>query len=279
MIVLRHNQLVFSFPNVHSSASIAINFQRTLRIPDDGKQYPLPPGLGNFSLRHVDDFARRVPPVWVNRGGVMLPMHQSEAMWLHFAPSYNTARGTDYPFAIKVAAGKINAVTGQTWTHQLHDSPQDYLVAPDQPWLDGFCVSKGVVRQFVAMPLGNGYSDEEQITDAAEHGGVQLLRPCLAGDRVDLAGGNFYGEGIGGISGGAVAGTKMQPHGFALVHGQHYAAAIDPCGRHAPREIVHVSERKVAEPRRQRVLLAVVGYAQGALEVDRDARRTVNVGE
>lgn len=31
-----------------------------------------------------------------------------------------------------------------------------YLVAPDQPWLDGFCVQKGLIRQFVAMPLGQG---------------------------------------------------------------------------------------------------------------------------
>ncbi len=32
-----------------------IGFQRTLRIPDNGKTHPLPPGLGKFPLRHVDD--------------------------------------------------------------------------------------------------------------------------------------------------------------------------------------------------------------------------------
>ena len=46
---------------------------------------------------------------------------------------------------------------------------------PEQPWLDGFCVGKGVIRQFVAVPLGDGYSVEEQITGAAEHGGVQIV--------------------------------------------------------------------------------------------------------
>ncbi len=45
---------------------------------------------------------------------------------------------------------------------------------PEQPWLDGYCVEKGVIRQFVAMPLGEGYSVEEQITGAAEHGGLQI---------------------------------------------------------------------------------------------------------
>ena len=41
--------------------------------------------------------------------------------------------------------------------------------------MDGYCVEKGVIRQFVAMPLGDGYSVEEHITGAAEHGGVQIV--------------------------------------------------------------------------------------------------------
>ena len=32
-----------------------------------------------------------------------------------------------------------------------------------------------MIRQFVAMPLGSGYSAEEQLTGAAEHGGVQIV--------------------------------------------------------------------------------------------------------
>ena len=46
---------------------------------------------------------------------------------------------------------------------------------PEQPWLDGYCVEKGVIRQFVAMPLGAGYTVEEQLTGAAEHGGLQII--------------------------------------------------------------------------------------------------------
>jgi len=167
MIELRNEQLVVRFPGVHERAELRIDFQRTLRIPDDGRQYPLPAGLGRFPLRHVDDFARRVPERWLEHGGVMMPMHQSEALWLHFSGSY--------PFALKVATGKIDAVTGKGWTNGLHRRPQDYLVTPPQPWLDGYCVEKGVIRQFVAMPLGSGYSAEEQITGAAEHGGIQIV--------------------------------------------------------------------------------------------------------
>src|SRR5262245_5598604 len=175
MIELNNDELVFSFPDVHPQARLRINFQRTLRIPDDGKAYPLPPGLGEFPLRHVDDFARSVPANWMERGGVMLPMYQAEAMWLHFSPEYTVDRETGYPFAIKIATGKLNAVSGQPWAEGLHRKPQDYMVSPGQPWLDGYCVKKGFIRQFVAMPLGAGYSAEEQVTGKAEYGGLQIL--------------------------------------------------------------------------------------------------------
>ena len=36
-------------------------------------------------------------------------------------------------------------------------------------------VERGVIRQFVAMPLGKGYSVEEQSTGTARHGGIQIL--------------------------------------------------------------------------------------------------------
>jgi hypothetical protein len=175
MIELNQDNLVFSFPEVHPHAKLSIEFQRTLRIPDDDRTYPLPPGLGSFPLRHVDDFAQTVPPDWLEHGGVMVPMYQSEALWLRFEPETVPDRWAPYPFAIKVAAGKIDAVTGQSWSGGLHQRPQDYMVAPRQPWLDGFCVRKGVIRQFVAMPLGSGYSAEEQVTGRADHGGLQVV--------------------------------------------------------------------------------------------------------
>ena len=168
MITLESDRLTFRFPEVHQDATCSLEFQRTLRIPDDGSDYPLPPGLGSFPLRHVDDHADRLPTTWLRRGGVLLPMHQAEAMWLNFDCD-------GYPFAIKVATGKICAVTGDAWAERLNRDPQDYLVVPEQPWLDGYCVEQGVIRQFVAMPLGAGYTVEEQLTGAAEHGGLQII--------------------------------------------------------------------------------------------------------
>jgi len=169
MIELKRNELVFSFPEVHEEANMHVHFQRTLRIPDDDGTYPLPAGLGKFPVRHVDDYSDDVPDDWMQHGGVMLPMYQSEALWLNFSGS------GQYPFALKVAAGKIDAVTGHSWSNGLNRGPQDYVVVPEQPWLDGYCVKKGIIRQFVAMPLGSGYSVEEQVTGEAEFGGIQVI--------------------------------------------------------------------------------------------------------
>ncbi|MDH3917587.1 MAG: hypothetical protein OEU25_05340, partial [Rhodospirillales bacterium] len=103
-----------------------------------------------------------------------------EAMWLSFGGGYG-----HYPCAVKVATGKIDAVTGKSWVEQLNGDPQDYLVLPEQPWLDGYCVEEGVIRQFIAMPLGEGYSAEEQITGKAEHGGLQIIVYPMKAERYE----------------------------------------------------------------------------------------------
>lgn len=180
MILLEADRLEFRFPEVHENARCVIEFQRTLRIPDDGGTYPLPPGLGRFPLRHLDDHAGRLPGDWRRRGGVIVPMHQAEALWINFDSD-------DYPCAVKIATGKVCAVTGDGWVNHLNADPQDYVVVPEQPWLDGYCVEKGVIRQFVAMPLGDGYTAEEQLTGAARHGGLQLLACPMKRERYEAA--------------------------------------------------------------------------------------------
>jgi hypothetical protein len=146
--------------------SLRISFQRTLRVPDDGNDYPLPAGLGKFPLRNIDNYAERLDSVSTKRGGVMLPMYQSEALWLNF--------DSEYPFALKIGAGKTSAITSKQWQKGLTTAPQDYLAVPDQPWIDGFCVQPGVVKQFVAAQLGSGCTIEEQIAGTADVGGIQL---------------------------------------------------------------------------------------------------------
>lgn len=170
MDLLPDNRLEFAFPEVHPDAVLHIEFQRTLRVPDDGQHHHLPPGLGRFPLRAVDELdPTRVPAAWRRRGGVAMPMWQAEACWLRFSSP------SGYPFLLKVAAGRINAVNGAAWRNEPDFADQDYVEVPRQPWLDGFRTDVGTVGQFIAMPLGRGYTVEEQVTGKAEWGGVQLL--------------------------------------------------------------------------------------------------------
>lgn len=147
---------------------VEVRFMRTLRIPDDGKKYPLPPGFGTFPIRRVHDYLDRVPEEWRERGGVFLPMYQREAMWLNFScPSWR-------PRALQVGVGKVCAVSGKSWSGNLSKKKQNYMVLPKQPWLDGIATGYGTIRQFVAMPLGMGYTVEGQVTGEETFGGVQL---------------------------------------------------------------------------------------------------------
>ena len=51
-----------------------ISFQRTLRIPDDGRVYPLPPGLGAFQIQKVDDFKDSLPDQWQKDDAAFITM-------------------------------------------------------------------------------------------------------------------------------------------------------------------------------------------------------------
>lgn len=168
------SEVVLRSSALHMGRHCRLEFQRTLRIPDDGREYPLPPGVGAFPIFAVSQFADRVPTTWRERGGVFIAMHQREALWINFSYS-------DYwhPTAVKVGIGNINAITGETWDEHLHaragDPAQDYVVVPEQPWLDGINAGSGRIRQFVAIPLGSGHTVEGQITGQESWGGIQLL--------------------------------------------------------------------------------------------------------
>ncbi len=174
MIQLIKDTLIFTFPEVHHEARLEIAFHRTLRAPESDLQYPLPAKLDKFPLRHTDDYAENISPTWIEYGGVMLPMYQSEAVCMNFRSHYIKQQSVEYPFAVKIGTGKINAISGKSWEKQLLAVPQNYVVIPYQPWLDGYHAEKGVIRQFVAAPLGKGITTEEQITGQCNYGGLQI---------------------------------------------------------------------------------------------------------
>ena len=87
----------------------------------------------HFPVRRVADYADRVPRPGASTARV-LPMYQREAMWLNF---HGTA-----PNAVKVAIGKVNAISGEPYHQRLDD---DYVVVPPQPWLDGINAGDGFI--------------------------------------------------------------------------------------------------------------------------------------
>jgi hypothetical protein len=175
MIELTNDQLTFSFSEVHPDARVVVEFQRTIRIPEGGTEMPQLPSLGRYPLYAVEEHAQRVPAHWLDNGGALLPMYQSEAMWLRFQPAYSVAHDVFYPFAVKVSIGGVDAVTGQRWSQGIHQWPQDYLVVTDQSWLGGYRSPNGEVQQFSAMPLGSGYQPRRVDDQADQAGQIEIV--------------------------------------------------------------------------------------------------------
>ncbi len=160
--------VVIEHDSIRIGRHTTISFNRTLRIPEDGKDYPLPAGFGRLPILSVADYADTVPRGWLHDGGFFIPLYQKEALFLEF-------EGKEWqPSTAKVAVGGINAITGDAYDEKIRTHKQDYVVIPEQKWLDGINCGEGRVGQFVAMPLGQGYTIEEQVTDEAKFGGFQL---------------------------------------------------------------------------------------------------------
>jgi len=155
-------------------AKAIVQLKRTLRVPDNGKTYPLPPDLGTMEIYHNA------------KNEYTVPIYQREALWMNFSAERNVA--------IKIGIGSVNAITGEPWDKDigvLKQNPQNYVVCPHQAWLDGINSSKieddgyefkHTVRQFVAMPLNSKSLIESQlkelgIVDNVE-GGLKFEASC-----------------------------------------------------------------------------------------------------
>ncbi|KAJ6481744.1 hypothetical protein C8R45DRAFT_1215572 [Mycena sanguinolenta] len=140
------------------------NFNRTLRVPDNASNYALPPGLGTFPIVKAQDYASTLPEYIKKRGGYIMPLFQREALWIGIGGER---------CAIKISVGGINAITGGKRDEKPPNGLQDYVIGGTQQWLDGIATEPGVVRQFVAMKLGHGYTIEEQLSET-KIGGIQI---------------------------------------------------------------------------------------------------------
>ena len=112
-----------------------------MRIPNDGKTYELPAGLRQLPLRSIDDFPETAPAAWMKKGGVVMPLRQSEALWIWFS--------SRYCFAVKVGMGKIDALSGEPWIPDLREESQNYFLVPDPPGYE----NDEVIRRYVPVHL------------------------------------------------------------------------------------------------------------------------------
>ncbi|KAI5359517.1 Putative Ubiquitin-like domain-containing protein [Septoria linicola] len=182
---------------------LKVSFQRTVRVTDNSSVNNLPPGVGTFKLLEVADYDT-LPETMKQKGGFFFPMYQREAMWINF-------EATD-PFAVKIYVGGVNAVSGaparetpatadsRRETMLAGHSIQDYIVPPKQLWLDGIANGNGTVRQFVAMPLGSGYSVEAQLTASEAVGGIQIeVTPSAPTQKRPVVACRTYGRGVANL--------------------------------------------------------------------------------
>ncbi|KIJ09948.1 hypothetical protein PAXINDRAFT_172288 [Paxillus involutus ATCC 200175] len=128
-----------------------MRFHRTIRVPDNDKTHALPPDMGTFKLFNVGAASATLPESVLAKGGAFISMYQREAIWMSFK-----VRNWSHPLAVKISVGGVNALTGL---------PQNVSAKGKQDYLP---------IEFVAMPLGKGYTVEGQVTGAENVGGVQI---------------------------------------------------------------------------------------------------------
>jgi len=57
--------------------TLTISLRRTIRVPDNGTTYSLPPDLGAFPIYNVLDHAAKLPYHLVEKGGAFIPIYGS----------------------------------------------------------------------------------------------------------------------------------------------------------------------------------------------------------
>lgn len=160
------------------SKRLEISFCRTLRVPEDGTIYNPPVLMSPFPITSADELTSNRLPHLRRKGGLLIPLWQREALAITFSGEPPEDRyvkeNPAADFAVKIYGGSINVISGASHKPAVGDA-QDYIITPMQNRLDGFLVRKGIVKQFVAMPLGAGHTAEGQLTTQEMLGGLQVL--------------------------------------------------------------------------------------------------------
>jgi len=156
-----------------TNVTSVIRLCRTLRVPEDHSIHAIPSTFGPLPLIDISKCAAdNVPDTMKKKGGLIVPLLQREAMCITFG-SPRSAYAARNLLGVRLYAGGVNVITGKK-SIETQARQQDYYISPLQQRVDGFGGGDGkCVKQFVAMPLGTGYSVEAQLT-GEELGGIQF---------------------------------------------------------------------------------------------------------
>jgi hypothetical protein len=90
-----------------TAGRFSVEFVRTLRVPVEGGDYPLPPGFSTFPIYSVKRLAGRSAAAAQLDADFVVPFYQYEAMWLRFEAAEWK------PNAVQIWAGGVNVLTGE----------------------------------------------------------------------------------------------------------------------------------------------------------------------
>ncbi len=133
----------------HPEAIAGVRFQRALRLPAGREPYDSVRSDAFHVPRALNDHFEGLDFEWLLRSNQhIICLTSSEAVTLEFATPHT------YPFAVKVAIGTIDALSGARAGGTLGLLPQDYLALPCQNRIDSWCDGAGATHDFAAPAPG-----------------------------------------------------------------------------------------------------------------------------
>ena len=149
---------------VQIGRNFSVSFQRTLRIPDDGATIRCRPASARFPVRRVADYADRVPATWREHGGVLhadVPARGDVAELQRRAVAADRAQGRDRQGQRDLRRAVDRRLQGgRAGLRRRARASRGWTASTP---------ATASIRQFVAMPLGMGYTVEGQVTGEERH--------------------------------------------------------------------------------------------------------------
>ncbi len=139
---------------------LTIKFQHPPRPPDDAKIYVFSARLEELPLCPASDFPDTLPASWLKQSNFLMSMKPNDPFSIRFT--------ANYPFAVKVAVGNLDAMTGEPSISGLQKEPRNYFV------VSGESIANGITERSFVLPLNAGCVVNEQVFADQKIGRIDL---------------------------------------------------------------------------------------------------------